>query len=274
MAEAWPEAWSLSSTLAFALVERGLGFVVFLVGLEQWASRRGLDDDGVWSWPLLREHLMSARPSTLLAVVDVVFGGGGARALIAGKLLAGVALLVLPEPGLCAVVACWLTSVLLSVRFLGRENGAADAMINLVATAALGVELARLVDVDAVRAGVIFVAAQTTLSYLSAGVAKLRSSAWRSGRAPAAFVAVGRYRAPRWAVAVVTRPGVSAFASVGVLAWQLSFPLALWSPAWCVVALVAGASFHTLNAVVFGLHRFFWAWLITYPAVWAVSTWR
>lgn len=261
----------MSSTMAFALVERGLGFVVFLVGLEQWASRRGLDDDGVWSWPLLREQLLSARPSRWL---DVVGGGGGARALIAGKVLAGVALLLLPEPGLFAVVACWLTSVLLSVRFMGRENGAADAMINLVATTVLGVELAGLVDVDAARVGVIFVAAQTTLSYLSAGVAKLLSPAWRSGQAPAAFVAVGRYRAPRWAVAIVTRPGVSAFASVGVLAWQLSFPLALWSPSWCVVALVAGAGFHMLNAVVFGLHRFLWAWLMTYPAIWAVSTWH
>ncbi len=269
MAEAWWSDWSLSSSTAMMLVQRGLGVVLFLVGLEQWASRRACADDGVWSWPLVRRIVWSSRPSMLL---DMVGGAAATSVLILSKIFLGAALALLPDPGPLVSVGCCLTSVLLSVRFLGRENGAADAMINLVATVVMVVTLLGVVGVEAARAGVVFLAAQTTLSYLSAGIAKVKSPAWRRGDAPAAFVAVGRYRAPRWAIDVLARPGVSGLVAACVILWQLSFPLALWSPAWCIGAMIVGAVFHVQNGLVFGLHRFVWAWTMTYPALWSVST--
>lgn len=269
MFEAWWSDWSLPSSSAFALVQRGLGAVVFLVGLEQWACRRAFAEGGVWAWSRVRKVVWSPRPSALL---DAVGGAAGTSILILGKILLGAALALLPGSGPLASVGCCLTSVLLSVRFLGRENGAADAMINVVATTVMVVELLRLVGVEAAQAGVVFLAAQTTLSYLSAGIAKVKSPTWRRGDAPAACVTVGRYQAPRWAIDVLGQPGVSGLASACVIGWQLSFPLALWSPAWCIGATTAGAIFHVLNGLVFGLHRFLWAWIMTYPALWSVST--
>jgi hypothetical protein len=53
--------------------------------------------------------------------------------------------------------------------------------------------------------------------------------------------------------------------------WECCSPLALWHPlaawAFCAVALV----FHFLVFWFFGLNRFFWAWLVSFPAILACS---
>jgi hypothetical protein len=52
-----------------------------------------------------------------------------------------------------------------------------------------------------------------------------------------------------------------------VIAWECLFPLAWLDPHLCLGMLACGAVFHAANLWVFGLNRFFWAWLAGYPAV-------
>lgn len=270
MNDAWWSPWALTSMLAWQVVHHGLGLAILLQALEQWAARRAFDDDGIWAWPLLRGDYARHGP-VIRTVLDIGASASGIRVVIAVRMLAGAVLLVSPGAGIAVTVACFSTSMVMSLRFRGRENGAADAMTNLVAAAAVLVDVASLAGVNAEWIGLVFVATQATLSYLTAGVAKLRSPLWRTGTAPAAFAAVERYAVPSWVPAVLAIPGVSGVASFLLIAWQLSFPLSLLSPSFCAASCAIGLGFHIMNFVVFGLQRFVVAWAMTYPAVWFVS---
>lgn len=270
MAESCWSPLVLTSAEAWSLVQRGLGLAIALQALEQWASRRALDDDGIWAWPLLQGHGSPRRTS-------VAPGGRSTheivvRGLIVARMLAGALMLAVCDVGVAVSFVAFVTSVMMSMRFRGRENGAADAMTNLVAATVFGVGCAAALQLDATRTGLAFIASQSVLSYFSAGMAKARRPLWRSGRAVRSFVGIERYGAPTWTSTLLAVPGVATVASLCLIAWQLTFPLSVLMPTWCVLACLIGLVFHLINFFVFGLQRFVWAWAITYPAVWFIST--
>lgn len=270
MAESWWSPLVLTSAEAWALVQRGLGLVVFLQALEQWSSRRALDDDGIWAWPLLKGHGGRRRTSVGphgRSTHEIVM-----RGIIVARMMSGALMLALRDVGVAVSFVAFGTSLLMSMRFRGRENGAADAMTNLVALSVFAVDGASTFNIEATRTGLVFVASQSVLSYFSAGMIKLRRPLWRSGRALRTFVGIERYGAPTWTSHLLAVPGVAIVASLCLIVWQMTFPLSVLVPSWCILACLIGLVFHVINFFVFGLQRFMWAWAITYPAVWFVST--
>jgi hypothetical protein len=55
--------------------------------------------------------------------------------------------------------------------------------------------------------------------------------------------------------------------SWAVMLFELAFPLTLVSQASLAAGLTVAALFHLANACLFGLNRFFWTWVATYPAI-------
>jgi len=53
----------------------------------------------------------------------------------------------------------------------------------------------------------------------------------------------------------------------GFTVWEGCFPLALLDPRLAAAFCAVAALFHFLVFWYFGLNRFFWAWLATFPAV-------
>ena len=167
--------------------------------------------------------------------------------------LACAATLWLPVP--VPPVAAFAATLAIAARSRGSYNGGSDSML-LVVLAALA--LARL---GQPRAGMAYAAAQLTLSYVLAGLAKLRDEHWRRGTALPILVALPHYDVPPRLAALLARARMASF---GMLAFELSFPLAF---AWPWPFLAIGLAFHLTNAIAFGLNRFLWAWLAAYPAV-------
>jgi len=187
-------------------------------------------------------------------------------------MLSGAVMLALRDVGVAVSFVAFGTSILMSMRFRGRENGAADAMTNLVALSVFAVDGASAFNIEATQTGLVFIASQSVLSYFSAGMTKVRRPLWRSGRALRTFVGIERYGAPTWTEPLLAVPGFTTVASLCLMAWQMTFPLSVLTPSWCILACLIGLVFHVINFFVFGLQRFVWSWAITYPAVWFVST--
>jgi len=228
--------------------------------LELLAWRRHVADDGTWRWSTLSRELRWLRPvlayRPFLALLVV-------RLTCAALLLAGVHGAVAP--------ILWVTSLLANIRFRGSTNGGSDMMLMVVLTALVVAHLAAASPM-VVQGALVYVAAQSVMSYFIAGVVKLINAPWRRGVALASFVATPHFGAPAPLRHQLTRPTLAFVASWGVMAFECAFPLALTGPRAAALFVALAACFHLGNVAAFGLNRFLLAWSASWPAVLYAST--
>ena len=223
--------------------------------------------DRVGSWPIQREEVPS-RPVWVRRVLDHIVQGPGYVVLLCVRLGIALALLAGWVSPLLAVLL-FATSVILLFRWRGAFNGGSDFMTLVCVTGLLIAQLvAHFTDNPALgwRAGLWYVTVYVVSSYFVSGWVKLLRPEWRNGHAMTVFLDGGVY-GPLAAQSIYRRPRVAALVSWTFTVWEGCFPLALVDVriAWfmCLTAPV----FHYLVYWYFGLNRFFWAWLATYPAV-------
>ena len=245
----------MSFATAIEWISRLSSLATAIAALELIVVHRAWSERGVYAWSVLRRDYsqFGAR------LAGLVFATPGMWLLLAVQLASALALPWLAQP-----VWPWLafaTTLAIAVRFRGTYNGGSDAML-LVGL--LGLAIARS---GAPEVGLGYIAAQLVLSYVLAGVAKLREPRWRDGSALVALVALPTYNVPPGLIAVLARPALARIAGFGLLAFELGFPIALVDPTACRLLLALAVLFHLGNAVVFGLNRFLWAWLAAFPAL-------
>lgn len=238
---------------------------------ECLANRKQFQASGVLSWEVLRlVRGGSTAPPRFRRLLNRLLDYPGFLYVVA---LHGAALIAMA--GLVAVGAfhplvhggVLVTLLLMNYRNWYSLEGA-DQMLTLVAATVLLYSLdpdSRLVA----TAGLWFIGLQAVLAYFAAGVAKLLSPTWRSGEALRRVVNTETYGTAALARLLHGRPTLSRVLSWQVIAFQVLFPLALISgPTVCLLLLAWGGTFHVVSAVVMGLHRFVWAFLAAYPAIW------
>lgn len=254
---------ALSGLDLFTITERFTALTVLLQSLEWLQVRAAFADDGVWRYAALepeQRRLPFGLP--LLCRLALPYrrfvGLLGLRCLAAGLVLGwGVGRL---WPLLC------MSQILVCIRFRGASNGGSDAL-SVVLLSALSVPALFGRTALAAQAAMLYIGVQVTLSYLIAGLAKLRQPDWRSGRALAHFVSASPYGVSGGFKALLARPGVAVVLSWCVIGFECLFPLAWIERRACLTLLACGLAFHVGNLVVFGLNRFFWTWAAGYPAV-------
>jgi len=195
------------------------------------------------------EHLRGFRDERVLF---------GARIALCLLVIAGVAS-PWPLVGLAGL------SLLILHRFQGPYNGGSDRM-GLLALWCL--TLSRLTPVPQWKELAFgYLGVQLVLSYFISGGVKVVNPDWRTGRALRDVFQFSAYPVSealrRWA----DRPRVLLAMSWAVILFELAFPLTLLSRPTLIAGLVVAAAFHLANACLFGLNRFFWTWLATYPAI-------
>ena len=116
------------------------------------------------------------------------------------------------------------------------------------------------------QAGLGYVCLQTMTSYFISGAIKLFSREWRNGIALPYFLDGGIY-GPLAADSLFRKRFIAIACSWGFILWECSVPVVFLGPTvamvYCAIALV----FHLLVFVFFGLNRFVWAWVVSFPAL-------
>jgi hypothetical protein len=116
--------------------------------------------------------------------------------------------------------------------------------------------------------GIVFICAQSLLSYAASGIAKLVSPMWRRGTAVPAILGTTSYGTDRARFVLASVPGLGRVLSVGTIVLECAVPLVLLLPTPMMTAiLLAAAAMHIAIAVVMGLNKFLLSWLATYPAI-------
>lgn len=253
---------TLTAALAVQCCQRALALAVVLQMLELLSARTAFSERGVWSFDVLRvEH--QALPALLRWLYAWILPYRAFVLLLSVQLSSALALLAFGRQEL--LLPMWFIQVAICVRFRGSYNGGSDYMTVLISFA-LGLSSVAPQHALLRHACLLYIAVQLTLSYVISGLAKLKEAAWRDGSALAAFVAQSPYPLAHWLTRHRTpaRQLIGAYAAIG---FECLFPLAWLDSRVCLAFLGAGCVFHVVNAFVFGLNRFLFAWLAAYPAL-------
>jgi len=222
--------------------------------------------DRVALWPLLRAEI-PARPRWVRPLLDTLFTPRHYTALLVLRLTLAVALM-LGQVGLVGAALLFTLALLLLLRWRGAFNGGSDFM-TLVGLSGLLLAhvVGTLADPDlGWRAGLAYIALQTVSSYFVSGWVKLLRPEWRSGQALAQFLDSGVY-GPLAAHSLFRRPWLAKVCAWSFTVWEGCFPLALLDVRLAAVFCAVATVFHGLVFRYFGLNRFFWAWLATFPSI-------
>ncbi len=211
-----------------------------------------------------------------------VFGRFGSKSLIFGKSLrlilatgavAGLlGALTGPYPVLGRLAGVCVLGCVAAIRL--RRVTASDGAEQMAILTLLASSIAVVPGLNhaTITFAVWFIAGQTILSYLTAGISKAISPVWRSGDAIPLIMSSESHGQP-WAAAVLdARPRLGRFLTRSVIVYECAFPLILVSRGEIAAALLMiGFSFHMGCAVTMGLNAFLLAFPGSYACVIYVS---
>ena len=255
------------SSRAFMLL---LGWSLLLQTLEFWAIARR---DRVLVWDI-QFYEMPTRPAGLPTLVRACLQPSRYQAILGLRLLLSL-MLMCGWHGLWLSVPLMVIGLLLLLRWRGAFNGGSDFMTLAGLSGLLMADvLTPILGADqGWRAGLWWVTLQLITSYFMSGWVKLKHSGWRDGSALPLFLDTGIY-SPLPTASPLRHPMVAGAVSWAFILWEGLFALVFLDVRLAWLGCLMGAVFHFMVFRYFGLNRFFWAWLATYPAlIYAVSEW-
>jgi hypothetical protein len=272
---------TFSDGSALAWVEKLIAIAVILQTLELLALRKTISNEGVWRWDSLREDF-AIFPTPIRVAFASVLRYPNFIFLLLARLVCAVLLLSFPFFGPLSYLIFWpifgllLGTTLISWRWRGSVNGGSDFM-TLIILMALGVATLFKNDPKVGIGCLWYISLQTCTSYFNAGWVKARRPNWRTGKAVAGFLNSTIYESYNLGpslLSVASHPSLRVFASWSVITFECAFPLALTGPHASLAFIGAALVFHLVNAYIFGLNRFLFAWGAAYPALYYCSQYR
>ena len=260
----------MNTQTAVLLSARLLSVGAVIEAAEILVTRAEYAKGGIYSWDLLRTDKRWTAIGPASGLVAMLFSPRFFSLLMV--LQAAVAIFVLAVPAgpalPFAIAALLLFRSAGNVRHKygldGSDQMTTIVLISLFLWYAAPGPLAKQV-------AIWFIAFQSVLAYVSAGIAKVISTQWRSGSAVRDIVNTRTY-GNRLAVQVFDRwPALKPIACWGVILFECSFPLALLSPKLAIAYFAFGAAMHLGIAAAMGLNNFLWAFIATYPAIYIAA---
>jgi hypothetical protein len=256
---------------AFFLFACGLAFSLSVQTVEFLGLAKYPRADSVWRWSRQADDSLTVPPG-VGRVLQKIFSEGPYQGLLWVRL--GAALSLFYDITFIASAILMLSSVLLLIRWRGAFNGGSDAM-TLICVIALCVATTAspFIGKDrAAQAALLYVAAQAVMSYFTSGAIKILNADWRSGRALTHFLDQALY-GPLPSRSPFRIPIVAQSASWAFILWEITFPLSLLNRETIVISCGLALLFHLLVFRFFGLNRFVFAWVTTFPALLHCSEW-
>lgn len=240
------------------------GLSLFLQTLEYLRMGRAMAADGLWPWHLQRKDVPNRYVRALL---DRLFARPALHAQLLLRVVA-VVFMVVQGSSLALVLFLFISHVLVLLRWRGAFNGGSDFMTLIVLTGLLIAQCVAHAGNPELgwRAGLWYVSLQTVTSYFMSGWVKLLQPQWRSGEALVVFLN-GAIYGPLPSGHPLSRPLLARLAAWTFIVWECCFPLVFLGPQLALFFCLTAAIFHFLVFWFFGLNRFFWAWVATFPAI-------
>lgn len=260
----WSTPYILNMEMAIRAMELLFALSAGIQTLEYLRMQPAMQKDGMWIWSIQRQDIPSPWMRQLL---DTLFTPKLFSILLSARLLALISL-VTHGSNLLSIGFLFASNIAILIRWRGAFNGGSDFMTLVVLT---GLFMAQIVSYFSDpelgwRAGFWYITLQSISSYFLSGSVKLLRTEWRNGSAMTIFLnsAIhGPLSAGHW----LRKPWLAALGAWAFILWECAAPLALLDARLALIFCKIAALFHFLVFWYFGLNRFFWAWLATFPAI-------
>lgn len=164
-----------------------------------------------------------------------------------------------------------IIKVLIAIKWNGSFNGGSDSMGLVLA---IGLLISLIYPVFSSNqnfqiAGLIYINYNLVLSYFRAGIVKLKNKNWLKGRELQIFTQNTIFKKNAnepLIIKLISNQNISKIASLIMIIWEITFVISLFNFKLTLVYICFGIIFHFLNFYIFGLNRFFFNWLATYPS--------
>ena len=155
-----------------------------------------------------------------------------------------------------------------TIRWRRHTGGDGAEQMTMIVFAASALALFPYPSPERINLVALFLVAQVSLSYITAGIAKLISPVWRNGTALPAILSTYSHGHAGAASFLQRHPVVVHVASWGVIVFECLFPLLLFGPPWLLLTtLLLGFAFHLCCAFLMGLNSFLWSFPALYPCI-------
>lgn len=257
----------MSPHAGFEMIARLLAVVACVQSLEFLKLAPATRESGVWRWSFIERELGGTR-RILRAFFRFFLADDRFRILNVVRILVALNLLFVPNPIGMAILLFF--HVLTILRWLGTFNGGSDYMtLLLLWTGTLGLSIGGKTEI----ALLWYVSFHLCLSYFKAGWLKLKNPKWRNGEAFYAFVNSPVYEATALSRAITGTSFLNVLGGWSIIVFEVIFPIGLFDSRLAIILMAVAAMFHLVNVYIFGLNRFFFAWIAAYPAFYYCSLW-
>jgi hypothetical protein len=253
------------------LINLFLVIYILIDSFEKISNYKEYLTGGLLSWNLLRKNSsFTSKPESFRNFIDIIFPVRSWLLLIGLRIVCGATLLVLPFQSPLLVISYTGLFVIGSLINLRNRAYKAEAE-NRFSLIIIGALLLRsLLPTDNVTlAALWFIALQPCLSYLAAGISKIRNRDWRKGNG-FKYVATSGELVPVKEINVFFQGHQTLTRLINwlIILFECVFPMALFAGQIVLwFFLIGGVILHI--GIAFGLRRgkFFWVWMATYPAL-------
>ncbi len=259
--QVWVDAPTVMAIRATELV---FAWSLSIQTLEYLRMGKHTASGAFWSWPLQRYDIPNA---PVRALLDVLFKPQLHQLHLVLRLCAALTL-ALQGASLPLMVFLFVGNLLILIRWRGAFNGGSDFMTLVVLTGLLISQVVGVLGNPELgwQAGFWYIAIQAITSYFMSGAVKLLRPEWRNGSAMTIFLN-GAIYGPLSATHPLRNKWLAMMGSWGFIVWEILFPFSLLDPRLATVFCAVAALFHFLVFWFFGLNRFFWAWMCSFPAI-------
>ena len=260
----WLSQFTLSTPLAIRALECLFALSAGIQTSEYLRMRSAMNAHGLWSWAIQRQDIPNPLAQKFF---DRLFTENAFSALLWARVLALISL-GFYGANLVNVTFLFVSNLAVLIRWRGAFNGGSDFMTLVVLTGLLIAQWLTFFDAPELgwRACFWYITIQSMTSYFVSGAVKLLRREWRNGSAMTIFLNAAIH-GPLQQTHLLRKPWLATLGSWSFILWECAAPLALLDTSLALVFCCIAALFHFLVFWFFGLNRFFWAWLASFPAI-------
>ena len=241
---------------------------VIISSLEFIICPKMVNNNSILNWQVfkLRHNLLIHK--FWENIFDRLYHPRAYQGLLLARMLAAIMVLMTPLSGMnenIFIHFITITSLLMLLRTtFGMEGSDQFVLVIFISLSIILLDNKILI----IKTGILFIAAQLCLAYLTSGYYKIITPDWWNGVSLQGVLNTKNFGNRQLSALLLKNKTLSKLLSRAFILWECTFPLILILPKELkLIFLVFGVLFHFCIALIMGLNNFFWAFLAAYPAI-------